>query len=141
MRDDFYKTLAHALLAYQHCTAAGKYQMAEDWKRYIEFTVKEYAPSGSGFDDGTRFDIDASEQDKLIFETAYHHMNDAGYYVGWSEHTVIVIPSFIFGADIRVTGKNKNGIKDYIYDTFYQLRDVRPKPFHEWRANNATAAQ
>jgi len=141
MQNDFYSTIAKALKAYQNCAAAGMYLMAEEWKRYIKWAVKEYAPKGSGFDDGTRFDIEASEEDKLIFGTAYHHMNDAGYYVGWTEHTVIVTPSFIYGVDVRVTGRNHNDIKDYIYDTFYSLRDIQPKPFHEWRTDNATNEQ
>jgi len=141
MKDNFYSSIANALVAYQNCTAAGNYQMAEKWKRYIKYMVKEYAPSGSGFDNGTRFDIDASTQDKLIFETAYHHMNDVGYYVGWTEHTVIVAPSFVYGVDIRVSGKNHNDIKDYIHDTFYSLLEIQPKAFYEWHTNNGNAAQ
>jgi hypothetical protein len=49
-------------------------------------------------------------------------MNDTGYYDGWTEHTVTVTPSFS-GINIRVSGRNRNDIKDYIHETFsYALR-------------------
>ena len=80
--------------------------------------VKEHMPSGSGFDSGTSFDFDKSKADKMVFNTYFHHMNDGGYYDGWTEHSVIVTPAFR-GYHLRVTGKNKNDIKDCIGDVFY----------------------
>lgn len=75
------------------------------------------APSGSGFDSGTQFLSNESSDKKLVFETAFHHMNDHGY-TGWSHHRVIVKPNLLFELDIRVTGRNWNDIKDHIYHTF-----------------------
>lgn len=93
----------------------------EEWiKRHndrIESIVKEYMPYGSGFDCGTAFDDDNSKPERLIFTTQFHHMNDCGMYDGWTEHKVIVTPSF-FGPNIQVTGVNRNGVKDYIADIF-----------------------
>jgi hypothetical protein len=45
-------------------------------------------------------------------------MNDGGYYDGWTEHDVIISADFLFGMDIKVKGKNKRDIKEYIVETF-----------------------
>jgi hypothetical protein len=47
-------------------------------------------------------------------------MNTHGYYEGWTEHKVIVTPSW-HGFNIRVTGKDKNQIKEYITETFHYV--------------------
>lgn len=90
---------------------------AERSQEEIERLVKEFMPSGSGFDAGTTFDLDASNRLKMVFKTEFHHMNDNGMYDGWTQHSVIVTPHF-GGFDIRVTGRNRNDIKDYIGDAF-----------------------
>ena len=86
----------------------------------ISALVHEYMPSGSGFDCGTQLDRVASHAEKLVFRTSYHHMTDVGYYDGWTEHTITVTPAFVSGFNIRVSGRNRNDIKDYIADTFSQ---------------------
>lgn len=80
------------------------------------------APSGSGFDNGTQLLV--AERKRLVFGTAYHHLDDSGYYTGWTEHKVVVTPRF-GGFDLRVTGRNRNGIKDYIADVFTDWLDTR----------------
>jgi hypothetical protein len=79
--------------------------------------VKEHMPSGSGFDSGTTIDFDASHAEKLVFSMSFHHMNNNGYYDGWTEHTVTVTPSFQ-GINLRISGRNRNDIKEYIHETF-----------------------
>lgn len=83
----------------------------------IEKLVTEHMPSGSGFDNGTFLDLDSSHTEKLVFNTQFHHMNEVGYYDGWTEHTVTVTPSF-GGINLRVSGRNKNDIKEAIYQAF-----------------------
>jgi len=80
--------------------------------------IMKSAPSGSGFDSGTTFDRDKSSNKKLIFYTEYHHMSDVGFYDGWTDHTITVNPGF-YGLNIVVTGKDLNGIKDYIDNVFW----------------------
>lgn len=87
------------------------------WYAIIQQLVKDFLPSGSGFDSGTKIDLDASHAEKLVFHTSYHHMDDVGYYDGWTEHTVTVTPSFR-GIKLRVSGRDRNEIKDYIYEAF-----------------------
>jgi hypothetical protein len=75
-------------------------------------------PSGSGFDSGTTLDLDASHADKLVFQTSFHHMDENGYYDGWTEHTVTVTPSLRDRYHIRISGRNRNDIKEMIHQSF-----------------------
>ena len=91
-------------------------------KDTIEETVtiiEEYLPSGSGFDNETTLNLDKSSDSKLVFETAFHHMNERGFYTKWTDHTVTVRPSFFAdGFEVKVSGRNHNDIKDYIAECF-----------------------
>ena len=93
--------------------------MADEHETKIEKLVRDLMPSGSGFDSGTKLDIDASHAEKLVFTTSYHHMNDGGYYSGWTEHVVTVTPGFA-GLHIRVSGRDRADIKEYICEVFDQ---------------------
>jgi len=78
-------------------------------------------PSGSGFDCGTKFDFEKSNPEKLVFNIGYHHMDENGFYDGWSELTVIVKPSLANDIDIEITGirrKNKHD-SEYFYDEMH----------------------
>jgi hypothetical protein len=74
-------------------------------------------PSGSGFDNGSKIDVLNSNGQKIIINTSFHHLSENGYYTGWTNHKVICTPQFS-GVKIVVTGRDKNDIKDYIYQTF-----------------------
>lgn len=78
--------------------------------------VKKYMPSGSGLDSGVKL-LDTSTENRLIFQCDFHHMDENGFYDGWTSHTFIVTPSLQHGYDVRVTGRDRNQIKDYIADT------------------------
>ena len=98
--------------------------MADTHETTIERLVKDFMPSGSGFDSGTKLDLDASHADKLVFTTSYHHMDESGSYDGWTEHTVTVTPSLAHAFNIRISGRNRSDIKDYIHQAFSDaLRD------------------
>ena len=116
-----YQALASKVTAMRNCLDNGNGEWHERHHDAIRAIVREFMPRGSGFDAGTRFDacehVD-SKRERLVFQTAFHHMNDAGYYDGWTQHSVIVTPSFS-GFDLRVTGPNRNDIKDYIADCFH----------------------
>ena len=86
--------------------------------------VKEQFPSGSGFDAGTKFDLDTATPNKLTFIADFHHMDENGFYDGWTEHKVIVTADMAHGYSIRVTGRDRNNIKDYIADTFHHILSI-----------------
>jgi hypothetical protein len=54
-----------------------------------------------------------------VFKTSFHHMNTHGYYDGWTDHIVTVRPDMMSGIRISITGKDRNQIKDYIHEVFY----------------------
>lgn len=94
-------------------------------KEAIETLTRDFLPSGSGFNNGTKFDFDRSKRSKLVFHTSFHHMDENGYYDGWTDHTVTITPSFD-GIEVKVSGRNRNDIKDYIADEFaLLLEDVK----------------
>ncbi len=70
-------------------------------------------------DNGVTFDNVKSRGDYLVFNTAFHHMNDSGSYDGWTDHTVTLRPSFIGGFDMHITGRDRREIKEYIAQCFH----------------------
>jgi hypothetical protein len=113
-----YEAIAQALSARIRCENGNG---NSDWivrhAERIETIVKEHLPSGSGFDNGTQFDR-ASKPNRLVFNTAFHHMHESGMYDGWTDHQVIVTPDLGMRFDVRVTGRNRNDIKEYISSSF-----------------------
>lgn len=113
-----YEAIARRVDALRRCSPEWVIRHTE----CIDSLVRGHMPSGSGFDAGTQFDIAAhveSPADRLVFQTAFHHMNESGMYDGWTDHKVIVRPSLQHGFTLSVTGRDRNGIKEYIADVFY----------------------
>lgn len=123
---EFYSRIANLFIAHENCVASGNKQYEVIHENHLEEMVKENLPRGSGFNNGTKFNWEESSRNKLVFDTAFHHMDENGYYCGWSEHKVIVTPDLLFGFNIRVTGKNVRDIKDYIAEMFsnFEWREV-----------------
>lgn len=113
-----YVRLARCVGAYHRCVASGNREWERRWCEEIVDLCKEYLPSGSGFDSGSMLDLQLSSENKLQFSTSFHHMDDNGYYDGWSEHFVIVTPDLGNGYNLRVTGRDRNQIKEYIGEIF-----------------------
>ena len=120
MSNKLYAVLASLVQARINCDQATPRN--DEWfakhEERIEELVKDCLPSGSGVDCGTKIDLDASNAEKLVLLTSYHHMDEAGGYDGWTEHTVIVTPSLAFGFVMTISGKNRNDIKELIAQYF-----------------------
>jgi hypothetical protein len=113
-----YKQIAESLQALRNCEAAlDKSDWRDVHKARIERLVYLHMPGGSGFDNGTKLDFDSSTPEKLVFNTAFHHMDDSGY-IGWTDHRVIVTPSLAFEINLRITGRNRRDVKDFIHECF-----------------------
>lgn len=82
-------------------------------------SIMRNAPSGSGIDAGTKLCEDRCTDQRLVFECGYHHMNEGGYYDGWTEHKVIITASLSMEFDLRITGRNRNQIKEYLGDVYH----------------------
>lgn len=116
-----YQAIARKIEAMRNCNRNGNWEWFTRHHDAIDSIIREHMPSGSGFDCGTKFDacghVD-SPRDELRFNVEFHHMNNGGYYDGWTSHCVIVRPSLSHGFTLHVTGRDKRGIKEYIADVF-----------------------
>ena len=112
-----YELIARTLVSIDNCHKAGN----NGWLEKHEATLADViacALSGSGIDNGTELDRDVSSDSKLVFHADYHHMSEHGFYDGWTEHKVIITPSLSFGFTIRVTGRNRNEIKECLAEVY-----------------------
>lgn len=84
-------------------------------------------PSGSGIDAGTTIAFEECKRDKIVFDSAFHVMDEYGYYDGWIEFKVIVRPSFMgFDLDIKPLQRKtyfNNYLRDYVFDVFWDALD------------------
>ena len=117
-RDTVAVGIAQALVARANCRQSGNAEWYERWDARVKDLVHRYLPSGSGWDNGTKIDLDRSTPERLIFTGSYHHMDEHGSYDGWTDHEVVVTASLAYGLDLRVTGRNRNDVKDYLGDLF-----------------------
>jgi hypothetical protein len=112
-----YQALASAIGARLNCIASGN----KEWESNHEDTILAIVndgPSGAGIDCGTKIDLSRSTSEKLVLSCEYHHMNDAGYYDGWTEHKIVITPSLQFGIAIKIGGRDRNDIKEYLYEVY-----------------------
>ncbi len=124
MTKPLYQQLASLLQARLNCIASNNQEWLGNHNQKILELVKEFMPSGSGIDSGTEMDLDASNPDKLVFTFGYHHMNEGGYYDGWTFHKAIVRPSLMSGFNLTITGKDRNQIKEYLHETYSQALET-----------------
>ena len=109
--------------------------MSEDFRdkreAVLEIIQKECLPSGSGIDSGCRITVkDLATRGRESFEITFgfHFMDEYGYYDGWEDYRLVVRPSLLTLLDLKIVGKNRNDIKDYLYDTFDSaLREGLPE--------------
>ena len=113
-----YQELASAVQARLNCIASSDSEWEGKHEERIEALVKNHLPSGSGIDSGTAIDLDKSTGEKLVLTLSYHHMDEMGGYDGWTEHTITVRPSLLFGIDLTISGRDRNRIKDYLYEVY-----------------------
>jgi hypothetical protein len=114
---DQYRELATLVDARQSCIIANN----RDWElrhtERINHILRNDFPHGSEFDSGCHLDFDKSTGERLVIVTAFHHMDESGYN-GWTEHTIIVTPSLASGFHLKITGRDRNNIKDHITELF-----------------------
>jgi len=77
--------------------------------------LESMLPRGSGIDNGTT--VVECTPTRVILECGFHHMNEHGYYDGWTHHRITITPTFA-GIVVKVSGKDRNQIKEYLADTY-----------------------
>jgi hypothetical protein len=118
-------TLSNAIVARANCAKSGNTEYYAKWDALIEQIAENCLPSGSGFDCGTKVDLTENRgvcasngQLKIVLTTSFHHMDENGYYDGWTEHKITVKPCLLFGFSLTISGRDRNGIKEYMHETF-----------------------
>lgn len=119
MEKSVYQEIASRVDATHRCLKQGNFEWQMKHEDAIENLMKN-APSGSGVDSGTEIDMDKSTGERLVFTFGFHHMNDAGMYDGWTEHTLIVKASLLHGITLKITGPDRNEVKDYLYEVYHE---------------------
>ena len=116
MKRKLYQVIAGKLRAMENLKNAddpnGWYDKHED---SIENLIKDHFPHGAGFDGEIWLDYSRSNPEKLVFFAEYHHMDQNGYYDGWSTLKCVVRPSLACGFDFKLTGIKRK----YRYDAEY----------------------
>jgi hypothetical protein len=105
--------------ALENCKKSENEKWMDLHESALHYIEKDYLPSGSGVDAGCEIDLERSRTNKIIINTSFHHMNENGYYTGWTDHKITIIPDLISDFSIKISGKDKNMIKDYLHDLFY----------------------
>lgn len=118
-----YQQIARELQAAKICEKEYSDAAIEKLKRLQE----EYLPYGSGIDSGCEIDIEKSTPDKIVITFGFHHMDENGYYDGWTEHKAIVTPSLSWEFNLQITGKNRNYIKCYLLELFHAYLETEIK--------------
>jgi len=119
MKRPVYAHIASLVVAIQTC----KQNNNEEWEKRHTDTLKNlvnnHLPHGSGIDNGCEIDIDKSNENLIVINTDFHHMDETGTYDGWTEHVIKIKPSLLSEITIIVSGPNRNDIKDHLRDMFY----------------------
>jgi hypothetical protein len=127
MPKPLYQELASLVQARQNCAKSGNKEWLERHSERAEQLVKQHMPSGSGWDLGTKIDLDASTPNKLVFHGEYHHMDDGGSYDGWTAHRITVRPDLASDFDLKISGRDRNQVKEVLHEWFdHALRTELP---------------
>lgn len=134
IEETVYKHTASLIHALMNCKESNN----QEWEnRHYNSLVKlanDFLPSGSGIDSGCQINLDESTPDKIILNSAYHAMDEDGFYCGWIHFSVVVTSSLEFDINIEFTNIQNDSdldewesdsLFDYLYDTFdYTLRQM-----------------
>jgi len=112
-----YRRIAELLSAIRICEQNGNGEWLERHRARLDMLMNT-APSGSGWDLGTGLIDDECRDNRLVFRGSFHHLNE-GYYDGWTDHTIVVRAHLVFGIDLKVTGRDRNDIKEYLSEMFH----------------------
>lgn len=118
--------LATRLQCIKHADDHPIYKGSQGVHKAVVKRIMSTAPSGSGFDAGTKIHKEVYGKGTrkydllaLQFLAEFHHMDDIGYYCGWTKHIVTVRSALSGELHIAISGPNKRQIKDYIHDVYY----------------------
>lgn len=124
MKTTVAREISTLLQASANCAKRGNVDWQEKHEERLGRLLRNYAPSGSGIDNGTRLCRDRSTPECLVFVTSFHHMDDNGMYDEWTDHTVTISASLAFGLETKISGSNRNDILEYLHEVFRQAMNA-----------------
>jgi hypothetical protein len=124
-----YAAIASLLATIDRCRSNNNIEWRDRHQDTLDAMLKRHLPSGSGIDAGSHLLIEECKSNKLVFSADFHHMTEHGFYDGWSYHQVIVTPSLEFGAVIKITGRDRNNIKEYLAEVFGHTMFLQVNPY------------
>ena len=85
--------------------------------------LSKLLPSGSGIDSGCAIDEEKSTKNKIVIHSSFHHLDNNGFYCGWSNFDVIVTPDLLHDFNLKIVGRNAiypafSFTKEYLYSVF-----------------------
>ncbi len=84
-----YEFIAVHLIAMRNCQKINNFEWEERHSDSLDKILSTF-PDSSGFNSGTELDYEKSTSDKLIFNSAYHFMNENGMYDGYNNFRIVV---------------------------------------------------
>ena len=124
MDKKLYQAIAGRIQARENCIRSLNASWERSHKDAADAMARNALPSGSGFYMGTKIDWEKSNSERIVFSVSFHHTDVYRGYDGWTDHSVIVTASLTSDFNIRVTGRDRNDIKEYITETFLHALDV-----------------
>jgi len=114
--------MAQTLVAMDNCDKMGNSEGYTFNHRAMMALVRNFLPSGSGWDRGTTIEIETSTPNRIMLTGSFHHMDEHGFYTGWTHHTLLITPSLAFGFDIEIdgfAGDQQDNFEDELHDIFH----------------------
>lgn len=113
-----YQALSEVFDWMSRCKGDPQYKIGYEMARAQWVYLKGLLPSGSGIDSGTKIIGQKCSPRRFVMVAEYHHMNESGMYDGWTSHTITVKAHLYWGFELTVGGRNRNDIKDYLYEVY-----------------------
>lgn len=85
------------------------------WQEFDK--LQKLLPIGNGIEAKSVILLKSTEK-RIVIDTAYWHPNVSYETSRWTDHQIVITPSFEGEINIRVTGKNLNNIKEYLNEVF-----------------------
>ena len=117
-----YQKISSLIMAIETCDRTSNLVWSAKHRMSLQ-DIANNLPSGSGIDCGTKIDPN-STPDEIVLNLSYHHMNDGGYYDGWSEIVITVTPSLTWGFELDFTWEEsahpdlESDLEDYLGEVY-----------------------
>lgn len=111
--------IAELVEARENCRKAGNAEWYDRHTDALSEVIRDHLPRGAGIDAGCVLCLASCKRDRIVIDVPFHVMNESGYYIGWRTFKVVARPAFQ-SIDLKVTGRDVTGTRDYLADLFHE---------------------